>query len=784
MSGALRRTIAGLLATFLASLALIPAYNGQEWLTSTVLVILFTAIVGFTLRQLGTPRLLVPVGQLAALGWAFVLVYANQDLRFGILPSGESVQALIERINDGLLIVVRYAAPVPYDADLVMVTALGIGLVAIAVDTLAATFRLTPWAGLPLLLLYSIPATTVSGGVSALAFIPAAVGYVVLLVSEGRDRLGRWGRVIGIADDVAGPQEAPGTSVVGQTGRRVSAAVIGLAVVVPALLPALPESVLGQGEGNGIGTAGRTIKVDNPIVDLKRDLKLPQDVPVMSYHTDTNTPDYIKLVTLDDFDGEHWRPSPRSVSNVTSSRSDFARLPDPPGLQQNVPRTRVTSQFEVTDALQSRWLPSPYPASAVKTPVDWGYDPETLDIVIRGQSSAGLDFDVTSLEVGLTPTELQAAGPAPAAVFDRYTKLPPDIPREVIRLAQSETSKATNAYDKAVALQRWFRNDFIYDLNVQPGHGGSAMLEFLDDKRGYCEQFAATMAIMARSLGIPARVGVGYMPGTRQPDGRWLVTAHDSHAWPELYFAGYGWVRFEPTPQSQTGVAPAWTVPDSTTPTVPVPDQRDNPEDPQQNRQQSSSPAPIPGQMDPLGPATQTPAGSGFNPVPFITVGVILLLALVPCLVRVGIRRRRLSQRDPGRLVEAAWRELSDVTTDLGVSWDNATTPRAAGARLSARLPESAQPALRQLVDTVERNRYAPDPGDVTEVHVFVDTVTKALRGRASRARRILAWVLPASLWRRLPMLWSPVADLLDRANAVGPRLTQRMRRERVAGGR
>src|SRR5690606_5918961 len=129
------------------------------------------------------------------------------------------------RLNDGLLIVTQYAAPVPGDPDLTMVTTLGIGLIAVAVDLLAATLRLVPWAGLPLLLLYSIPATTVTGSLSALSFIPPAIGYTLLLTSEGRQRLHHWGRVIGFADQTVGPQEAIATSLLGQTGRRVGIAV-------------------------------------------------------------------------------------------------------------------------------------------------------------------------------------------------------------------------------------------------------------------------------------------------------------------------------------------------------------------------------------------------------------------------------------------------------------------------------------------------------------------------------------------------------------------------------
>lgn len=771
MTSALRATIAGAVATFLASLALIPAFHSQTWLWPTALTIAFVAATGFGLRQLGTPRLLVPLGQLAALGWAATLVYANEELRYGFLPSSESVRTLVERLNEGLLVIVRFAAPVPYDPDLVIVTALGIGLVAIGVDTLAATFRLTPWAGLPLLLLYSIPATTVAGGISPFAFILPAVGYIVLLVSEGRDRLNRWGRVVGFADDVAGPQGTIGTSALGQTGRRVGVAVIGLAVVVPAVLPALPEGVFGQGDGPGFGSGGgQTIRVDNPIVDLKRDLRLPQNVPVLHYRTEATQPDYIKLVTLDEFDGQRWRPSQRSVRDITGGSGENT-LPDPPGLDDRVRRKAVRSTFEITDALETKWLPTPYPPSALDVPGDWGYDPETLDIVSKGENSAGLRYDVTTLDIDLQPEGLQAAGPAPSAVHGDYTRLPADLPRQVRELARQQTAGAATQYEKAVALQRWFRTDFIYDLSIQPGHGGSAMVEFLTDKRGYCEQFAATMAVMARSLGIPARVGVGYLPGTRQPDNSWLVTAHDSHAWPELYFAGYGWVRFEPTPQAQTGMAPGWTVPDSGGPLTPSPDMTGSPEDPRQDRASAAPAVPTAEPTDMLAPVGPGAGGSSFDPVPVLVGAGVLLVGCLPMLVRTTLRRLRLSRQEPAQLVEGAWRELADSCVDYGVLWDSSLTPRATGARLLAALPGSAAPALHRLVETVERTRYAPETGPVGSTPRDVRMLVRAVRSGAPFGRQVLALLLPPSLWRGLPRLWRPVTGLLDLIDSLGPRL-------------
>ena len=120
---------------------------------------------------------------------------------------------------------------------------------------------------------------------------------------------------------------------------------------------------------------------------------------------------------------------------------------------------------------------------------------------------------------------------------------------------------------KAWAIQEFLRGpDFTYSTQPQPGSGYQALENFLlVDHLGYCEQFAAAMAMMARMPGSLSRVAVGFLPGEKRDD-TWTVTVHNMHAWPELYFAGFGWVRYEPTPASVTGTAPAWTLAGADTP--------------------------------------------------------------------------------------------------------------------------------------------------------------------------------------------------------------------------
>ena len=140
------------------------------------------------------------------------------------------------------------------------------------------------------------------------------------------------------------------------------------------------------------------------------------------------------------------------------------------------------------------------------------------------------------------------------------TSCTPWVPATVVAAAQEVAGDAATSWDRALALQNWFRTSggFVYseEAPVEGGYDGSGLDvlgEFLDQRSGYCVHFASAMAVMSRLLGIPARVAVGFQPGTPETldDGtvRWTVTTHDLHAWPELYFEGVGWLRFEPTPR-------------------------------------------------------------------------------------------------------------------------------------------------------------------------------------------------------------------------------------------
>ena len=179
--------------------------------------------------------------------------------------------------------------------------------------------------------------------------------------------------------------------------------------------------------------------------------------------------------------------------------------------------------------------------------------PEVLSVTSpRGKFKIGDPYQVTSAISSAEPEELQTAGEEyPAWVSERYLQLPPDLPVRVNDLAASVTSGWATPYAKAKVVENYLRNNYPYNLRVDPPpFGVDGVDHFLFGLgEGYSEYFGSTMAVMLRTVGVPARLAVGYTTGDRV-EGReiYAVTDSHSHAWVEVYFPRFGWIPFEPTP--------------------------------------------------------------------------------------------------------------------------------------------------------------------------------------------------------------------------------------------
>jgi hypothetical protein len=614
---------------------------------------------------------------------------------------------------------------------------------------IAATLRRPAVAGLPLLAVYCVPAAVLPGGLSWWYFVVAAAGFLVLVGSDSVDRIRGWGRVLGPAGDDRGDR-ALGGPLAG--ARRLAFGCVLLSAVAPAFVPGLGEQLIGNsGNGHGPGRGG-SITVINPILTLRDNLNAPRDVVIARLTTDAARPEPLRIVSDEIFDGSQWSPSTGEIPRDNKVQDG---LPNAPGLTPQIPRQTLNTRITTFD-LQQTYLPLPYPATRVDIQGPWIFDSRSLNVVGDGVNTRNISYNVEHYAVSPTIEQLQNAPTAPLDVLTTFTQLPPTLPTSIADTARRIAGEG-NDYDRALALQQWLRKDggFVYSNTVDPprgkqASGADAVAAFLENKRGYCVQFASAMAVMARTLGIPSRVAVGFLVTNRRPDGAYDISVRDAHAWPELYYSGIGWVRFEPTPDSRAGSPPPWAVPA-------------DPEAPVASATVTETAAPSASRAAPQrserpdGATTQQEApllDRVLAAIPWRWLaGLVLLLLLgaVPLVVELLVRRarwRRAARGSPVARVEAAWDELREQLEDLGITWAASWTPRALRLRLVGEhaLPGSAQAALGRLVGDVEHVRYAP-PDDVgrsaAELRADVTLVVRAVADSA----QVAPWVRRRARW-------------------------------------
>ena len=169
-----------------------------------------------------------------------------------------------------------------------------------------------------------------------------------------------------------------------------------------------------------------------------------------------------------------------------------------------------------------------------------------------GNAKSGDPYQLTASVSSADPEELRQVNQEyPTWAWIRYTQLPADMPPRVAELARDITAGADNPYDKAKAVEAWLKTNITYNLAIDPPPFGSDGVDhfLFESKEGYSEYFGSAMTVLMRSLDIPARMTTGYTTGNLVDGSNlYLVSDRHSHGWAEVYFPGYGWIPFEPTP--------------------------------------------------------------------------------------------------------------------------------------------------------------------------------------------------------------------------------------------
>ena len=787
---ALHATVA---ASVLALIACAPLLASPSWFGKAVGVVLVAVTAVSRPRIRGTRAFAWLVTYVAALLIYLNGVFAGGRSVAGIVPTASSlhhlwmlaVQGLSER---------AYAPPVPGTHGIDLVAAAGIGLMAAATDFLAVRMRSPAIAGLPLLALYSVRITTNAkqgGSGATLVFCFGIIGYLALLAADGRERLRIWGRLVtvwhgagdhGAAEVPADSAETPDTRALAASGRRIGLAAACIALAFPLLVPGIRVHDLfassPAGPGTGTGNGGGPISLPNPLAQMHAQLLNGTPQTVLTFRTTARVPQdqYLQIYVLNynQVKGEWTLVPPQNFTRVKDGP-----LLGAPGLAGSTLTADATTKIKLDKGVsgygsKDAFLPLPYAPTLLRASGNWVEDNNTLMVYsAQPRSLSGLSYRVDSSQPEIGKQQIDHAPFYPAYVRGNYLQSPPS--HELATLAQTITKDAPTPYQKALALQNWFLTPgrFKYNLQSDVDNNTGGLIKFLTKTRsGFCQQFASAMAVLARELHIPSRVAVGYTAGTRQANGTWKVTTNDAHVWPELYFTGVGWIRFEPTPGGLGGQGTATEPQYAPPPVIPKP----TPSLGAGAAGARNKAGNLAHNLHPLAGGGGAVTGPGTDVAGWVLLGVAILIGLAlitPMTARTVIRRRRLAATGDAGLAHAAWLELRDNLADYGFAWRPSESPRAVANRIAPalRLDPAAREALGRIVSAEERARYATVPLSSQTLRADTAAVRHALSHEATRQARWRARLLPPSTVQPIRPGMQHALDIFGWMDAAGLRI-------------
>jgi hypothetical protein len=609
-------------------------------------------------------------------------------------------------------------------------------LTAFAADTFAFRFRATVESIIPASVLFIFVAAVSSKHyrlLTAALFVLTSLAAIAILRTMRTAAGGGWltGHRRGAAIALA------------QTGLIIAAVAALIGAMLGPNVPGAKSKALVDTKNTGNDTK----YVVSPLVDIKKKISSRSDVELFSV---TGPRAYWRVTSLQNFDGQRW------TSDLKQGKAKDTLSASPAGLTV----TKASATMKIA-ALGDIWMPAPYLPTAIDsvsmkaTPK---FDRNTATLLVPGELHKGDTYTITAAIPNVDADGARAASVRPAKIDPQYLELPRSFPGSMKSLAAEVTKGAETPFDQMIALQTYFQS-FTYSLTSPDGVGNSQMEAFINSKAGYCEQFSGTFAAFARSLGVPARVAVGFTPGVFA-NGKYSVQARHAHAWPEVYFDGVGWLAFEPTPGRGNPQAATYTgVPDAQDgeAAAPTPTTTVSPTTTIRLPSDTRVPTPTTSRPDPaLGKALPTkPNHVGRN------LGIAGLIAGVvigyPLLVRfLGRRRwdrRRNRASGPNERVLVAWHRTADALTKSGHPPRSYETPAEYAKRTTDALPIGRE-QMYALAGHVTNALYSPDDASaevVTESETVPSRVSRSLDTLAGRRTKLGRMVNPLPLLRPLP---------------------------------
>ena len=779
MTGRRRLGLVAASATLLAAAPLAVIFDTWVWLMQCILAVGLTAGAAVLTRTLRFPGWGQGLAQAVTLLLVLTWMFPSGEEFLALIPGPETFQHFGQLFTQAGEDTRNYGVPVPDRDALQFITVLGVGGCAIAVDVMTVLMRKPALAGLPMLAIYSVPVAIFVESVPVVPFIVGAVGFLWLLVADNVDRVRRFGRrFTGDGRDVDVWEPSP----LAAAGRRLAVIGVAAAILLPVIVPGLNTGLLsrltqvGTGAGGGFGGGGNG-KV-NLFSSLSGSLSQSETKDMIQVTTNEEDPFYLRLAVAD-------VASAAGFANRSPAGQPVTRpLPNPREIQRSgVQYAQYNAKVKILDLTMAYAPVYSVPVTTEDLGSSWNFDPSTTVVYSNRQTTRGREYSFNYVRARYSPAALRRAEPVTDNTLKALTTVPDDA--IVDPLVERLTRNAATEYDKVMALYNYFSkdNDFTYSLQTQSSANGpssSDIASFLENKAGYCQQYASALAWMVRAAGIPARVAFGFTRGGDRDGNTWTITNRNAHAWTEVFFEGFGWVPFDATPtsgvvgSSRSDWAPDVDAPDpeassSTAPVAP-------------NASSSAGPTgaerPDRDFNDPGLAAGGGSGSSGASTTALLIVGIaalIIALLLVPALRRSLTRRRRhaatVKARQPAVAsatgapditvtaettqaradAHAAWDELIDTMIDYRVPIDPTETPRVTAQRLIREAELDTQPAdsATLLGRAEERARYARRPLQGGELNEALTHVRKGMSRSAPRRTRLVATLMPPSVMLR-----------------------------------
>ncbi len=566
-----RLALIGLLAVTLFSFSQL--FADGDYPGPAALGMLIAAGIAILGRRFGVSILLTAIASLVTLTTYLAFIFQTKNTFYG-LPTPGAVRGLVDAVKQAIDRAELDFAPVPVRPGYVIMVVAGLWIAAVLGEVATFRWRKPLIASVTPVVLFSVVMVVGTGAGTPLFVALFLISLLAYWGVESSHRLRSWGRWVPTWADHSSEEEPD--SITGEIARKMGATCVALALIAPIFLPALGDGLLSWRNPGGTGGSGTGGSGDgdgggriDPLVSIAPSLISQSDTEYFRVQAETNT--YWRLITLPDFDGATWRPSSADLVPIEDGVIDG---PEP----VSTASTTLVQRITVT-GLVSESLPAAVQATDLQliTQQNIGdglrYDPESGDIRSTTELGGSLVYQVTSQVPHESYTELVNAhiGDPGIPGADIYTQLPDELTPEVKDLLAGWVSTANTEFEQLVAIQNHLRSEeFTYSINLEELRAEQEastddLTNFLiNTKTGYCQQFSTAFAVLARELGYPSRLVVGFLPGEAVGDGENAVKGTDAHAWPEVYFEHIGWVAFEPTPRidvNRSTSVPLYTTP-------------------------------------------------------------------------------------------------------------------------------------------------------------------------------------------------------------------------------